>query len=512
MMRTDVLVVGSGIAGLAFAIRLAETLPGIDIAVIAKSEVCNTALAQGGIAVVTDLENDSFARHEQDTMDAGGGFSDPEVVRMVVQEAPERLQELLRWGVVFDRDADGAYNLHKEGGHSARRILHKLDCTGKEIEEKLLQRLSAFKHVRLHRHLLAVDLLSLHTDAQDSCRSVFSGMRVYDPERNCSWPFFARFCLIASGGCAALYSNSTNPPEATGDGVAIALRAGIPLRDMRFMQFHPTALQVPGKQEGLFLITEALRGFGAHMVNAEGKRFLFKSDMRGELATRDVLTAAIRSELRLSVGKQVYLDCRHLDPALLRLHFPSVCTALDQLKIDLSRHLIPVVPAAHYQCGGIVSGLKGETAMRHLYAAGECAYTGLHGRNRLASNSLLEALVFANRAATDVLERIGDAGLSTVSFAETRSHNPPDMETLYLLKDLASQLRQWVDLAGVPCQESPALNFEIPDRIAAITAELLNAGFLSREILQMRNMAAVARAIASDVQKHEQNHVDLASV
>jgi L-aspartate oxidase len=281
---------------------------------------------------------------------------------------------------------------------------------------------------------------------------------------------------------------------------------------MRFMQFHPTALQVPGKQEGLFLITEALRGFGAHMVNAEGKRFLFKSDMRGELATRDVLTAAIRSELRLSVGKQVYLDCRHLDPALLRLHFPSVCTALDQLKIDLSRHLIPVVPAAHYQCGGIVSGLKGETAMRHLYAAGECAYTGLHGRNRLASNSLLEALVFANRAATDVLERIGDAGLSTVSFAETRSHNPPDMETLYLLKDLASQLRQWVDLAGVPCQESPALNFEIPDRIAAITAELLNAGFLSREILQMRNMAAVARAIASDVQKHEQNHVDLASV
>lgn len=511
-MRSDVLVVGSGIAGLAFAIRLAEALPGIDIDVIAKSEACNTALAQGGVAVVTDLENDSFARHEQDTMEAGGGLSDPDVVRMVVQEAPERLQELLRWGVVFDRDADGRYNLHIEGGHSARRILHKLDCTGKEIEEKLLQRLSTFKRVRLHRHLYAVDLLSADTDAQDSSRRVCSGMRVYDPLHNCTWPFFARFCLMASGGCAALYSNSTNPPEATGDGVAMALRAGIPVRDMRFMQFHPTALYESGKPGGLFLITEALRGYGAHVVNAEGKRFLFKSDLRGELATRDVVTAAIRIELKRSAGNQVYLDCRHLDVDMLRQHFPSVCLALDKLKLDLSRDLIPVVPAAHYQCGGIVSGLNGETAMQHLYVAGECAYTGLHGRNRLASNSLLEALVFAHRAALDVIRRIGDAGLNTVAFIETRPHKSPDREMLDLLNELASQLSQWIDRTGVNGQAQLSFEFTVPDRIEAITEGLLNDGFLSARILQLRNMAAVARAIAADVQKHEQNHVGFASV
>ncbi|WP_051286362.1 L-aspartate oxidase [Salinimicrobium terrae] len=400
-MKTDVLVIGSGVAGLTFAIKIAAARPDVQVTVITKekNEVSNTAQAQGGIAVVLDKLRDSFELHIKDTIKAGHGLNDPKVVEMVVSQAPARLLELIGWGTSFDAGKNGSLELGLEGGHSRNRIVHHRDLTGLEIQRKLISRARSYPNIQFFDHYFVTDLLL--DDQEKSC----IGSTVLDKRTAQKINIASKVTFLASGGSGMVFENTTNPSVATGDGVAIAWRAGARVKNMNYMQFHPTALYEKGKNP-LFLISEAVRGYGAYVVNKQGNRFLFKSDTRGELATRDVVSEAIVKELKASGEKNVYLDCRHLDFSNFSKKFPTIVSYCNSIGIDPATDLIPIVPAAHYQCGGIEVDQKARTSVGQLYASGECAYTGLHGANRLASNSLLEALVFSHEASTLVLEEL----------------------------------------------------------------------------------------------------------
>ena len=399
-MKTDVLVIGSGVAGLTFAIKIAAARPDVQVTVITKekNEISNTAQAQGGIAVVLDKLRDSFELHVKDTIKAGRGLNDPEVVKMVVSQAPERLLELIDWGTSFDAAKNGTLELGLEGGHSRNRIVHHRDLTGLEIQRKLISRARSYANIQFIDHYFVTDLL---LDDQKNC----VGSTALDKRTAQKINIASKITFLASGGSGMVFENTTNPAVATGDGVAMAWRAGANVKNMNYMQFHPTALYEKEKNP-LFLISEAVRGYGAYVVNSQGNRFLFKSDSRGELATRDLVSEAIVKELKASGEKHVYLDCRHLDLEGFRKKFPTIVSYCNSIGIDVHVDLIPIVPAAHYQCGGIKVDKKARTSVKYLYASGECAYTGLHGANRLASNSLLEALVFSHEASTVVLDEL----------------------------------------------------------------------------------------------------------
>ncbi|MHA6280096.1 L-aspartate oxidase [Salinimicrobium sp. CAU 1759] len=399
-MKTDVIVIGSGVAGLTFAIKIAQARPDIEVTVITKEskEISNTAQAQGGIAVVLDKIQDSFELHVKDTLKAGRGLNDPEVVEMVVSQAPQRLIELMSWGTTFDAK-NGTLELGLEGGHSRHRIVHHRDFTGLEIQRKLISRAKSFSNIQFYDHYFVTDLL---LDAQKkSC----IGIKALDKNQHQKINITSKITFLASGGSGVVFENTTNPAVATGDGVAMAWRAGAKIKHMNFVQFHPTALYEKDKYP-LFLISEAVRGHGAYLVNQQGNRFLFKSDFRGELATRDIVSEAIVRELKDSGENNVYLDCRHLNQQEFAKKFPTIVNYCNSIGLDLAVDLIPVVPAAHYQCGGIDVDRKAQTSVKHLFASGECAYTGLHGANRLASNSLLEALVYSHEASKVVLQEL----------------------------------------------------------------------------------------------------------
>ena len=402
-MKTDVLVIGSGIAGLSFAIKIAEARPDIKVTVLTKidSSTSNTAHAQGGIAVVLDRVKDSFEQHVKDTMKAGKNLNNKEVVELVVSQAPDRLEELIEWGTSFDADHYGKFELGLEGGHSQRRIVHHRDLTGLELQRKLLKQAERFANIELIDHFLVVDLLI----DQNSRRRECTGVRAGHSEKNELLNISSKITYLATGGSGMIFSNTTNPRVATGDGVAMAYRAGAKIKDMHFIQFHPTALYEEGKNP-LFLISEAVRGFGAYIVNQQGNRFLFKTDMRGELATRDIISEAIVKEMKFTSQPHVYLDCRHLDFESFQNEFPTIVAYCQSIGINIKTDLIPIVPAAHYQCGGIEVNLEAKTTIPNLYASGECSHTGLHGANRLASNSLLEALVFSHQASVAVLQEL----------------------------------------------------------------------------------------------------------
>lgn len=401
-MKTDILIIGSGIAGLSFAIKVAEGAPDAHVTVLTKSsnDVCNTSQAQGGIAVVLDLVRDSFAQHVQDTIKAGKGINDREVVEMVVSQAPERLSELISWGTSFDGNAQGEFDLGLEGGHSQRRIVHHRDLTGLELARKLLKKAASLKNVHIENKYFVIDLL-LEGPSGKKC----VGARVLDRRTRHQIQISSKVTFLATGGSGMIFQNTTNPSVATGDGVAMAYRAGAKMRHMNFIQFHPTALREENKHP-LFLISEAVRGYGAYVVNHHGNRFLFKTDPRGELATRDIVSQAIVEELKSSGEKMAYLDCRHLDMGKFRTEFPTIVHYCESIGLNLETDCIPIVPAAHYQCGGIEVDMDGKTSIEHLLASGECAHTGLHGANRLASNSLLEALVYSHQASKAVLEEL----------------------------------------------------------------------------------------------------------
>ncbi|GIX40523.1 MAG: L-aspartate oxidase [Leptospiraceae bacterium] len=393
----DFLVIGSGIAGLYTAYHLSELG---SVILITKSNLieANTSYAQGGIASVLD-QHDSFESHIQDTLKAGAGLCDEEAVKILVTEGPKHIKKLIELGAKFETTPEGNLDLHREGGHSYNRIVHAGDLTGKEVEEVLIHAVKNKKNVQILEYHVAVELITqFHLDERGDPilkEPVCYGAYVYSRK---TWEIFkiiANATILATGGAGQVYLHNTNPEVATGDGIALAYKAGAIITNMEFYQFHPTVLYAPEK--ATFLITEALRGFGAKLLNYEGQPFMHKYDERKELAPRDIVARAIDAEMKKTGCPHVYLDITHKNPEEIKEKFPHIYHTCLEHGIDITKQWIPVVPAAHYMCGGVEVDIWGRTRLKGLFAVGEVAHTGVHGGNRLASNSLLEGLVFGYR-------------------------------------------------------------------------------------------------------------------
>ena len=402
----DFLVLGSGIAGLSFALRMAEHG---SVSVVTKKGSAESATnyAQGGIAAVISPE-DSIEQHVQDTLRAGAGSCREEAVRFVVERGASAVESLIELGVRFDpSETEPGYDLGREGGHSSRRVLHAADFTGREIERVLVERAEAHPNIRLGTNALAVDLVTTSKLGLPGPRRVV-GAYVLDAETGAIDAYRARVVLLATGGCGKVYLYTSNPDIASGDGIAMAYRAGATVENMEFIQFHPTCLYHPEARS--FLISEAVRGEGAVLRTNTGEAFMPRYHELADLAPRDVVARAIDVELKRSGDDCVYLDCTGMDPGFVRDRFPNIYERCRNFGFDMTKQPLPVVPAAHYCCGGLRTDLTGESDIRNLFAAGEVACTGLHGANRLASNSLLEGVVFAQAAAEEVTRRL-DAGI-----------------------------------------------------------------------------------------------------
>lgn len=507
VFQTDIAIVGSGIAGLSFAIKLAEERPDLDICIFTKekSDSGNTARAQGGIAVVTDQKLDSFNSHFKDTMKAGKGLNDPEIVKMVVEQAPERLSELLAWGSNFDISSSGEFDLGLEGGHSYNRILHKQDFTGLEIQTKLYKKITSFPNIRLFSHYFVTDLLVKSFDGIPAC----IGLKVLDLNKNILSEIKSRATLLATGGSGKLFSNTTNPPVATADGVAMAFNAGCKIADMNFIQFHPTALYEENAAP-LFLISEAVRGYGAYVINKKGKRFLFEHDNRGELATRDIVSGAILKELSKSGEKNVYLDCRHLDQKKFAEHFPTIVNHCRELKINVETDLIPVIPAAHYQCGGIKVDKNAQTTIKNLFASGECSCTGLHGSNRLASNSLLEALVFSHQAVKFIVPRIDEINRhrqpDSISMESSSRNMNKKGTNLDQLKNRLKELMSY-ELVYLSPNSEKKMAFEEVKQMKILLSEIFANNFLNIQYYELRNLVTAALLVLDHSILFEENQI-----
>jgi L-aspartate oxidase len=411
--KVDFLVIGSGIAGLSFALKAARHGK-VMVITKADEDESNTKYAQGGIAVVTDSD-DSFEKHIQDTLTAGDGLCNEEVVKMVVSEAPARIRDIINWGTSFDKTESGTYDLAKEGGHSESRILHHKDVTGLEIERNLLKQIHANPNIELHSHYFAVDIITQHHLGEEVTRrrpdTKCYGAYVLNMSTNLIETILSKVTLMATGGAGNAYMATTNPRIATGDGVAMAYRAKATIENMEFVQFHPTALYNPGDRPN-FLISEAVRGFGGILKTKSGVEFMDKYDSRKSLAPRDIVARSIDRELKKSGDEYVYLDCKHLNAEDFIKHFPNIHQKCLSIGIDFRKGMIPVVPAAHYNCGGIAVNKHAQSTINYLYAMGECSFTGLHGANRLASNSLLEAAVYSHNAflhSRDLIDNIAYA-------------------------------------------------------------------------------------------------------
>ena len=407
--RTDFLVIGSGIAGLTFALK-AVKFGKVTIVTKANLEDTNTRYAQGGIAAVFS-EPDNFEKHINDTLVAGGGICNEEVVRMVVHEAPDRIKDLINMGVSFDKKEDGTYDLAKEGGHTEYRILHHKDRTGESIQKTLMERVRNEAKIEILEHHFAIELLTQHHLGEEVKRNYPDikcyGAYVADLVNQQVITILSKVTVIATGGIGNVYLTTTNPEIATGDGVAMVYRAKGTIENMEFIQFHPTSLYDPERKPS-FLITEALRGYGAVLKNLSGEKFMNRYDSRGSLAPRDIVARAIDNEMKIWGDDHVWLDCTHLNKEGLKDHFPNVYEHCLERGIDITKDMIPVVPCAHYSCGGIKVDINGQSNIDRLYALGEASSTGLHGANRLASNSLIEAAVYAHRAAVHSGARLND--------------------------------------------------------------------------------------------------------
>ena len=413
MIDTDFLVIGSGIAGLSFALKAAEKGR---VTIVTKAAVTesNTRFAQGGISSVT-YAPDSFERHIGDTLAAGAGINDMEAVNLVVRRAPELIEDLIAWGTQFDKKPDGTYELAREGGHTEHRILHHKDLTGAEIERALVEQVRRNANITILERHLAIDLLTQHhlgeIVSKHSKKIVCFGAYVLDLASGDIETFRAKFTVVATGGVGNVYNTTTNPQVATGDGIAMVHRAKGLTRDMEFIQFHPTSLYDPGERPS-FLITEAMRGFGAVLrLPDTGEEFMQKYHPMGSLAPRDIVARSIDGEMKIHGYEFVWLDVTHRKAEEIIDHFPTIYEKCLSRGIDITREKIPVVPAAHYCTGGIEVNLHGESSINRLYALGECSCTGLHGANRLASNSLIEALVYADEAARHALAHLDSVEL-----------------------------------------------------------------------------------------------------
>ena len=408
MTRTaDFLVIGSGIAGLSFALKAAKHGK---VLIVTKSneDESNTKYAQGGVAVVVDKKEDSFEKHIDDTLIAGDDLCDKQTVEIVVKEGPERIREIIDYGTNFDKTNEGMYDLAKEGGHSEFRVLHYKDITGWEIERSLLDQIHQNPNITVLTHYFAVDLITQHhlgefVDKSSTDINCY-GVYVLNTLNGMVEKILSKVTVMASGGAGHIYSITTNPTIATGDGIAMVYRAKGKVRNMEFIQFHPTALYNPGEYPS-FLISEAVRGFGGILKRTNGQEFMQEYDPRKSLAPRDIVARAIDAEIKKSGEDYVYLDIRHRNKKDILAHFPNIYAKCLDIGIDMTKDMIPVAPACHYMCGGIMVDHSGRSSIQRLYACGECSSTGLHGANRLASNSLLEALVFAHRIHEDAVSK-----------------------------------------------------------------------------------------------------------
>lgn len=441
-LTCDVLVVGSGAAGLTVALRLADRC---NVLVLSKDNLTESATcyAQGGIAAVMDSA-DSIALHAADTLAAGAGICDRQAVNFVTQHARTCVEWLIQQGVMFDTDPLAApapaYHLTREGGHSHRRILHAADATGRAVQVTLVNRALAHPNIRILEHTQAIDLL-LSDSTSERQASGIRGMLILNRKTGQTDICRAKFVVLATGGASRVYQYSTNPDISSGDGIAIAWRAGCRVANLEFNQFHPTALYHPLARN--FLLSEALRGEGALLKRPDGSRFMPDIDARAELAPRDIVARAIESEMKRLGTECMYLDISHQPPDFILRHFPNISQRLLELGIDLTKEAVPIVPAAHYTCGGIMVDAHSRTDISNLYAVGEVAYTGLHGANRLASNSLLECLVYGWSAAKDILARLPQvhhcAHGETIQAAFNRDISS---EELAALEEMRSEARE----------------------------------------------------------------------
>jgi L-aspartate oxidase len=499
----DVLVLGSGIGGLVLALKLAEHAR-VQVLTKKRADDSNTNWAQGGIAAVFD-GHDSFARHEADTLRCGAGLCDPGVVRAVVREAPERVRELAAWGVAFSHHRAG-FELGREGGHSRRRIVHASDFTGRAIETTLLERVRAHRNIELREDQLAVDLIldSRIGRRRHRRREACWGAYVMDRRTHRIRPVTARATVLATGGCGKVYLYTTNPDIATGDGLAMAYRAGAGVESLEFVQFHPTCLYHP--LERTFLISEAVRGEGARLRTLDGTRFMPAVHPLAELAPRDVVARAIDREMKRRGDPHVWLDLSHVASARIRSRFPNIYSRLSALGIDMTREPIPVVPAAHYMCGGVRATLGGHTDVDGLFAIGEVACTGLHGANRLASNSLLEALVGAHHATGEVLARLsGVGGTPTAQPWHARGTRPP-REAVVSDHNWDSVRRVMWDLVGIVRSDE---RLAFASRRLALLAEEIDRDYarlrLSPDLVELRNIALVGSLIVASAARRRES-------
>lgn len=508
-MNTDVLIIGSGIAGLSYAIQLASQSEHIKIIIISKRDLMetNTRYAQGGIAVVSNFIKDSFDKHVQDTQKAGDYICDEQVVDFVVKEGPERLKDLIAWGTRFDTK-DKTLHLGREGGHSAERIVHYKDQSGLQIQEALIHKAKSFKNISFLENHILVDLITDHHLGSKHYQRCYGAYVISKIDKEIIH-IVARITVLSTGGAGQVYAHTTNPEAATGDGLGAAYRAKVKIKHLQFVQFHPTALY-PKIKGNTFLITEAVRGQGAVLRTLSGKAFMSSYDEREDLASRDIVARAIVNEMKKNNDQFVLLDCSSIDPSKFKQLFPTILTTCRSVGVQPLKEPIPVVPAAHYFCGGIEVDHYAQTSLSGLYAIGECSHTGLHGANRLASNSLLEALVFAQRAAQSSIKSLNSLNISDDFFDQipkwkglkvTMEEDDPDV--FKIKSELQILMSRYVGILNSNAGLSKAeLNLQ---HLFERTQILYQNNKLTPQLASLRNLVSVAYLIVKQSQEYPEN-------
>jgi len=505
--KADFLIIGSGVAGLTFALKVAEH-GSVCLVTKANEEESNTRYAQGGIAAVM-YEPDTFEKHINDTLICGDGLCDEEIVRIVVTESRERIEELIEWGAKFDKNSAGEFDLAREGGHSEYRVLHHKDNTGYEIERALLAQVHKHANIEVLDHHFAVDILTQHHLGKE-VNSRTPGIECYGAyilnlKTGKVETIIAKVVLMASGGAGNVYATTTNPLIATGDGISMFYRAKGKVENMEFIQFHPTSLYNPGERPS-FLISEAVRGFGAILRTTDGKEFMHKYDVRKSLAPRDIVARAIDNEMKTRGDDYVYLDCTHLPQDELKKHFPNIYNKCLSEGIDMTVDYVPVVPAAHYICGGIKTDKFGCSNIINLYAVGECASTGLHGANRLASNSLLEAVVFSHRAGIHAIEHFKNVEFheNIPSWNAEGTAHPEEMVLItQSLKEVQTIMSNYVGIVRSNIRLKRAL-----DRLEIIYKEneaLYQQTTISPKLCELRNVINIAYLIIKGAMRRNES-------
>jgi L-aspartate oxidase len=499
MIQTNYLIIGSGVAGLTFALKIAEQFPDKKVTIVTKANAdeSNTKYAQGGIAIVTDKIVDSYKKHIEDTLICGDGLCDEDVVKMVITEGPKRLKELIEWGAKFDQNSKGTLDLGKEGGHSENRVVHHKDQTGQEIQRAILSQVHLKENIFVLDYHLAIDLIT-----ENNC---CLGAYVLDQKTNKILTFKSDFTLLATGGIGHLYGHTTNPVIATGDGIAMAYRAKAVIKEMEFIQFHPTVLYDASTGTS-FLISEAVRGFGAHLRTKVGHRFMPDYDARGDLASRDIVSQSIDLELKKSGDDCVYLDCSHLDMDAFIKHFPMIYNHCKKKGIDLSKDWIPVVPAQHYLCGGIVVDKTGKTSVENLFACGECSRTGLHGANRLASNSLLEALVYSDKIYNFLAKNSLAKNQFEDKVTEWKSVSKPEINPEYVSKRKAALQLLMRQNAGIVRNDADLLQAKQTLTLwKNEVEEKINMYQINADLCELQNLITIGTLIVQQSIEREEN-------